>query len=65
MNVFYLDKNPRTSAEYHCDSHLRKMLVEYAQIMSVAHWTSKEEDDIERAIENKLYKSSLNGMDKE
>ncbi len=56
MNVFYLDKNPRTSAKYHCDSHLRKMLVEYAQIMSVAHWTSNEEEDIERAIENKLYK---------
>jgi hypothetical protein len=56
MNVFYLDKNPRKSAEYHCDAHVRKMLVEYAQLMSVAHWTSTHEEDIERAIDNKLYK---------
>ena len=56
MNIFYLDTNPRNSAHYHCDSHIRKMLIEYAKILSVGHWTSKHPDDIDRAIEFKLYK---------
>lgn len=56
MNIFYLDMNPRKSAHYHCDSHVRKMILEYAQMLSVGHWTSSHPDDIDRAIEFKLYK---------
>jgi len=37
MNIFYLDKNPETSAKYHNDKHTVKMIVEYAQLMSTAH----------------------------
>lgn len=37
MNIFYLDKNPKLCAEYHCDKHVVKMIVEYAQLMSTAH----------------------------
>jgi hypothetical protein len=37
MNIFYLDKNPRKCAKYHCDKHVLKMIVEYAQLMSTAH----------------------------
>lgn len=37
MNVFYLDQNPRVAAEYHCDKHVVKMIIEYAQLMSTAH----------------------------
>jgi hypothetical protein len=37
MNVFYLDKNPLDAAQYHCDKHVVKMIIEYAQLMSTAH----------------------------
>lgn len=37
MNIFYLDSNPATCAEYHCDKHVVKMIVEYAQLLSTAH----------------------------
>lgn len=37
MNVFYLDKNPSICAELHCDKHVVKMIIEYAQLMSTAH----------------------------
>ena len=56
MNVFYLDTDPKQSAIYHCDAHLRKMIVEYAQILCIAHWQSKDEIDLQRAIEEKFYK---------
>ena len=37
MNIFYLDSNPIKSAELHCDKHVVKMIIEYAQLMSTAH----------------------------
>jgi hypothetical protein len=37
MNVFYLDREPKACAEYHCDKHVVKMIIEYAQLMSTAH----------------------------
>lgn len=37
MNIFYLDSNPQTCAEMHCDKHVVKMIIEYAQLMSTAH----------------------------
>lgn len=37
MNVFYLDTNPKLAAQYHCDKHTVKMIIEYAQLMSTAH----------------------------
>src|SRR6056300_26139 len=37
MNVFYLDRDPVTAAQMHCDKHVVKMIVEYAQLMSTAH----------------------------
>ena len=37
MNVFYLDNDPQRCAEYHCDKHVVKMIIEYAQLMSTAH----------------------------
>jgi len=37
MNVFYLDENPVTCAEQHCDKHVVKMCIEYAQLLSTAH----------------------------
>lgn len=37
MNIFYLDVDPATSARYHMDKHVRKMIIEYAQLLSTAH----------------------------
>lgn len=37
MNIFYLHKDPRQCAQMHCDKHVVKMIVEYAQLMSTAH----------------------------
>ena len=37
MNIFYLDPDPKICAQYHCDKHVVKMIIEYAQLMSTAH----------------------------
>jgi hypothetical protein len=37
MNIFYLDSRPVVAAQYHCDKHVCKMIVEYAQLLSTAH----------------------------
>lgn len=34
MNIFYLDEDPINCAKYLCDQHLRKMIVETAQLLS-------------------------------
>ena len=37
MNIFALHQSPRTAALQHCDKHVTKMCVEYAQLLSTAH----------------------------
>lgn len=37
MNLFYLDIRPDKCAQLHCDKHVVKMIIEYAQLMSTAH----------------------------
>jgi hypothetical protein len=37
MNIFYLDPHPKQCAEHHCDKHVVKMILEYAQLLSTAH----------------------------
>ena len=49
MNIFYLSDDPRKCAEYHCDKHVVKMIVETAQLLSSAHHLSGTESE-------KLYK---------
>lgn len=34
MNIFVLDLNPAKAAQYHCDNHVVKMILESAQIIS-------------------------------
>ena len=36
MNIFYLHENPMLCAQMHCDSHVVKMILETAQILSTA-----------------------------
>lgn len=37
MNIFFLDNDIRKCAAYHCDKHVVKMILEYAQLLSTAH----------------------------
>ena len=37
MNIFYLDRDPERAAQYHCDKHVVKMILESAQLLSTAH----------------------------
>ncbi|VYU47368.1 hypothetical protein [Clostridium paraputrificum] len=37
MNIFILDEDVEKCARYHCNKHLVKMLVEYAQILSTTN----------------------------
>ena len=45
MNIFYLSKIPKICASMHCDKHVTKMLIEYAQMMSTAHHVLDDEPD--------------------
>jgi hypothetical protein len=40
MNIFILDTDIEENAKYHCDKHVVKMIVEYAQLASTAHHAS-------------------------
>ena len=44
MNIFFLDFNPRRAAEYHCDKHVVKMILETAQLLYCVHWMLHPED---------------------
>ena len=37
MNIFNLHEDTKKSAQMHCDKHVVKMIIEYAQLMSTAH----------------------------
>ena len=37
MNIFYLDRDVQLAAQYHCDKHVVKMILESAQLLSTAH----------------------------
>lgn len=38
MNIFYLDEDIETCAQYHCDAHVIKMILESAQILCTVLW---------------------------
>ena len=37
LNIFFLSPNPKRCAAQHCDKHVVKMIIEYAQLLSTAH----------------------------
>jgi len=37
MNIFVLDLNPEKCAQYHCDKHVVKMILESTQLLSTTH----------------------------
>lgn len=53
MNIFYLDPNPCSAAQFQCDKHVVKMIVESAQMLCTAHQVLDEVDEL---LGEKLYK---------
>lgn len=56
MNIFVLDFDIRACVEMHCDKHVVKMILEYAQLLSTAHHVLDEEN----AIPNIYKKTHVN-----
>ena len=57
MNIFFLDKTPEKSAQYLCDKHIPKMLLESAQMLSTA--VRKYEEDTDTiSLAEPIYKSA-------
>lgn len=59
MNVFYLDKDPKVCAEMHCDKHVVKMIIEYAQLLSTAHRVLDGEEYIDDSSGRRIRRWSL------
>ena len=43
MNIFLLDYDHETCAQYHCDKHVVKMPLESTQMLSTVHWRHNAE----------------------
>ena len=56
MNVFYLDNDPVKCAEMHCDKHVVKMVIEYAQLLSTAHRVLDGELYVDKTANNRQIK---------
>jgi hypothetical protein len=55
MNIFFLDENPKLSAQYHVDKHVVKMILETAQLLcSVHHVTDQDTDQDTDQVPYKL-----------
>lgn len=52
MNIFVLDMNVEKCAEYHNDSHVRKMIIESTQLLSNAHWAVNDSGIYKKAFFN-------------
>ena len=49
MNIFFFDQDPVVCAQAHCDRHVTKMIVEYAQILSTAHRLLDGEESVQKS----------------
>lgn len=56
MNIFFLDHNPKKAAEYHCDKHVVKMCLEYAQILSTCYHICSKDKSEGKQLLSSLYK---------
>lgn len=53
MNLFFLSKNPKKAAEYHCNKHVVKMILELLQMLYTAHYINNKNDDWKKFFEEK------------
>jgi hypothetical protein len=60
MNIFVLDTNPKKCAEYHCDKHVVKMILETAQLLcGVHHMTTSNTDQIPYKLSHKNHPCAI------
>ena len=60
MNIFVLDANPKKCAEYHCDKHVVKMILETAQLLCGAHhMTMSTTDQIPYKLSHKNHPCAI------
>lgn len=45
MNIFILDKDVKKCAQYHCDKHVVKQILETAQLLCGAHHMTNQSND--------------------
>ena len=55
MNIFILDEDPVKAAEYHCNKHVVKMILESAQMLSTVHWHYLW-DDLKKKKKTRVFK---------
>ena len=60
MNIFYLSRDPAECARMHCDKHVVKMIIEYAQLMSTAHRLIDGTQFIDQSSGRKIKRWHLN-----
>lgn len=60
MNIFFLDEDVRKCAEYHCDKHVVKMILETAQLLCGAHhMTGQVTDQVPYKLSHKNHPCSI------
>ena len=60
MNIFFLDENPKLSAQYHVDKHVVKMILETAQLLcSVHHVTDQINDQVPYKLSHKNHPCAM------
>ena len=60
MNIFFLDYNTKKCAEYHCDKHVVKMILETAQLLcGVHHTTNKVSDEVPYKLSHKNHPCAI------
>ena len=57
MNIFILADSPQESAKMHCDKHVCKMMIEYAQMLSTAHRILDGDDVISESLYKVAHKN--------
>ena len=59
MNIFLLDYDVKKCAEYHCNKHITKMCVEYAQLLCGVHWVAESQYLIPYKLSHKNHPCSI------
>jgi len=60
MNIFFLDMDVKKCAEYHCDKHVVKMILETAQLLcGVHHMTDQVTDHVPYKLSHKNHPCSI------
>ena len=60
MNIFFLDFDTKKCAQYHCDKHVVKMILETAQLLCGAHHTTDSQYyDIPYKLSHKNHPCSI------